>query len=135
MKTLTVFAGPNGSGKTTITNRFLEESSVELGHYLNPDDIEQQLTFHGLAYIGIYEIHPSQADWLDFLQSSTLAAKISRDSGLLQEQLVHAIRLNEVEGVIEPVSSAVSDDYMRLLLLTLFARCLFLASCHSRLKP
>lgn len=36
-------AGPNGSGKTTLT-RALVERGIELGEYINPDDIARELT-------------------------------------------------------------------------------------------
>ncbi len=35
-----VFAGPNGSGKTTIFKGILEEEKINLGVYVNADDIE-----------------------------------------------------------------------------------------------
>jgi len=40
---LLIIAGPNGSGKTTIT-RQLRAANADLGVYINPDDIAQQLT-------------------------------------------------------------------------------------------
>jgi len=36
-----MFAGPNGSGKSTLKDVI---SPNLLGHYLNPDDIQQALT-------------------------------------------------------------------------------------------
>ena len=38
-----IFAGPNGSGKTTIFKRILTEKQVPLGAYVNADDIEHTL--------------------------------------------------------------------------------------------
>src|ERR1700692_325435 len=35
-------AGPNASGKTTLT-RWLRERRVEFGEYINPDDIAREL--------------------------------------------------------------------------------------------
>lgn len=40
---LVVFAGPNGSGKTTLT-RQLRAQGVDIGEYINPDDIAVELT-------------------------------------------------------------------------------------------
>ncbi len=34
-----VFAGPNGSGKTTIFKGILEEEKIQLGIYINADDL------------------------------------------------------------------------------------------------
>src|SRR5829696_4783728 len=37
-----MIAGPNGSGKTTLTS-WLRQSAVDLGEYINPDDIAAEL--------------------------------------------------------------------------------------------
>lgn len=42
MPVLTVFAGPNGSGKSTLTQMLIERQ-VELGNYLNADDIAREM--------------------------------------------------------------------------------------------
>ena len=36
-KRMRVFAGPNGSGKTTIFNGMLSDNNISLGVYLNAD--------------------------------------------------------------------------------------------------
>jgi predicted ABC-type ATPase len=46
-------AGPNGSGKTTLT-RLLRERGVDLGQYVNPDDIALELQ-------GSYEARVAEA--------------------------------------------------------------------------
>lgn len=38
-----MIAGPNGSGKTTLTNQ-LREDGIDLGHYINPDEIAKALS-------------------------------------------------------------------------------------------
>lgn len=43
VKRMRVFAGPNGSGKTTIFKGILSEKKVQLGVYVNADDIESEL--------------------------------------------------------------------------------------------
>ena len=40
--TLLVIAGPNGSGKTTVTNQILKHEWVEGCVYINPDNIAQE---------------------------------------------------------------------------------------------
>jgi predicted ABC-type ATPase len=42
-KRMRVFAGPNGSGKTTIFKGALLDNKVNLGVYVNADEIEEQL--------------------------------------------------------------------------------------------
>lgn len=41
---LRLFAGPNGSGKTTLTHRLRNHRSLDLGQYVNPDEIAAALT-------------------------------------------------------------------------------------------
>lgn len=41
---LIVIAGPNGSGKTTITSRVLQHEWLEDSIYINPDNIAKQYT-------------------------------------------------------------------------------------------
>ena len=40
--TLIVIAGPNGSGKTTITTKVLKHEWVENSIYINPDNIAKE---------------------------------------------------------------------------------------------
>ena len=39
---LIVIAGPNGSGKTTITSRILRHEWLENAVYINPDNVAQE---------------------------------------------------------------------------------------------
>lgn len=48
-----MIAGPNGSGKTTLTNQ-LRADGVDLGRYINPDEIAKTLT-------GTYEARVREA--------------------------------------------------------------------------
>lgn len=41
---LIVIAGPNGSGRTTITSRVLHHEWLEDSIYINPDNIAQRMT-------------------------------------------------------------------------------------------
>lgn len=53
-KRLRVFAGPNGSGKTTILK--LIDESYDIGVYINADEIEQQLLEIGFIDLSVYGI-------------------------------------------------------------------------------
>ena len=39
---LIIIAGPNGSGKTTITSRLLKSEWLEDAVYINPDNVSQE---------------------------------------------------------------------------------------------
>ena len=63
MPRLRLIAGPNGSGKITLTNLLRTKYDLPLGQYTNPDDIELSLADMGLGA----------------LERSRLAQKISKD--------------------------------------------------------
>ncbi len=85
---------------------------------------------HGLAAIDGYNIRPTQADWHDFLNQSTLAEKICRHNTVTRQQLADALRLNEVEGYVEPDHAIVSNAYTAALI-TDFVRQMILQTGQS----
>ena len=46
---LIIVAGPNGSGKTTITSKILRHKWLENAIYINPDIVAQDATFAGMT--------------------------------------------------------------------------------------
>ena len=59
---LIVIAGPNGSGKTTITSRVLHHEWLEDSIYINPDNIaqkEQRTTLHLVTTTHIHHLIPN----------------------------------------------------------------------------
>ncbi len=69
IKKLRVFAGPNGSGKTTIVNEIRTKYNV--GSFVNADIIQQTLNRLGyLDYSEIYHYFISTKEWLGYLKSS-----------------------------------------------------------------
>jgi predicted ABC-type ATPase len=47
VKRIRIFAGPNGSGKTTIINAVRRDNKIPLGCYINADDIERSIKRSG----------------------------------------------------------------------------------------
>lgn len=58
-----VFAGPNGSGKTTILKEI--ESKFDLGYYINADEIETKINQDGKLDLDEYGISKSDANGLN----------------------------------------------------------------------
>ena len=54
IKRLRIFAGPNGSGKSTITQ--IVSKHVNLGHYVNADEIKKYLTQHRYLDLADYGV-------------------------------------------------------------------------------
>ena len=67
-KRMRVFAGPNGSGKTTIVKSL--QSEIPFGVYVNADDIESLLKESKVLLFNAYQISVSQAELQDFFKKS-----------------------------------------------------------------
>jgi predicted ABC-type ATPase len=71
VKRMRVFAGPNGSGKTTIINNL--RSEIPFGVYVNADDIESLLKESGVLLFNSYQLLISQEEIRLFFQASTFS--------------------------------------------------------------
>jgi len=72
-----MFAGPNGSEKSTIKGELRPEL---LGVYLNPDEIQSVMTETGMLDFDSYSVAASQKLVLEFLESSSLLTAMQRAS-------------------------------------------------------
>ncbi len=68
-----VFAGPNGSGKTTIFKGILSENKVNLGIYVNADEIEASLKKDQQIDFSTFNIHVSNEAVKHFFKQSTFS--------------------------------------------------------------
>lgn len=78
-----VFAGPNGSGKTTIINRVKGE--IPFGVYINADDIEQQLSESGVLLFDNFQLKISQEDIQNFFRESNFSPAKRKDPDLWEK--------------------------------------------------
>jgi len=69
---LRMFAGPNGSGKSTFKTMLRPEL---LGIYINPDEIEKELSFRGFLDLDHYEVTAKEKEILNFFHKSVLLEK------------------------------------------------------------
>jgi predicted ABC-type ATPase len=73
---LRMFAGPNGSGKSTIKTSLETIDSRWLGVYVNPDDIEREISITGMLDFDHFKIKVTRSQILNFLgRSSQLVEK------------------------------------------------------------
>lgn len=70
-----VFAGPNGSGKTTIFKELLSESEVSLGVYVNADEIEELLIQPGFIDFSSFELNINEGDIQSFFKESQFSPR------------------------------------------------------------
>lgn len=66
-----MFAGPNGSGKSTIKSVIRPEL---LGVYINPDEIEQEISKQDFLDLEAFGVHTTREEVLAFFRKSTLLA-------------------------------------------------------------
>ena len=59
VKRLRIFAGPNGSGKTTIINQL--KNSISFGVYINADDIEKSFADNGYIDLKDFQLAATTA--------------------------------------------------------------------------
>ena len=67
---LRMFAGPNGSGKSTIKAKISEINPSWLGVYINPDDIEREVSESGRLDFGHFKIRTTKPTILNHLNTS-----------------------------------------------------------------
>ncbi|GEP44811.1 zeta toxin family protein [Brevifollis gellanilyticus] len=110
---LRMFAGPNGSGKSTIKGVL---PPGLLGVYLNPDDIQKEITELGYLKLDRYEVNTTREEILTFFQESTLLrrAQLVKQSSHLwfDDGKLH------FEGVeVNAYFASVAADFLRQKLL------------------
>lgn len=115
-KRLRVFAGPNGSGKTTIINNLKNE--IQFGVYVNADDIEKILLKKGFLLLNDYKVSITTNEVQAFLKASDFSAKKLNDANLWQNFTVANNKLIISDKII-PNSYIAADiaDFLRYSLL------------------
>lgn len=84
-KRMRVFAGPNGSGKTTIFKGILRENQVNLGVYVNADEIEVQLNYNSFIDFNTYQIVVEKGKIQDFFKTSSFSPLKRKEADLYQK--------------------------------------------------
>ena len=110
---LRMFAGPNGSGKTTIKTIIRPEL---LGMYINPDDIEKNIAQNNFLDFTTYEIKTTYEEVLLFFNNSVLLSK----AGLINKiQQLHFDdnKLFSPPAQINSYFASVISDFIRQKLL------------------
>lgn len=104
VKRMRVFAGPNGSGKTTIFKGLLADNKVNLGVYVNADDIEKELTSaNGSLSFSQFNLVVNENELGDFFKLSRFSPVKRNEPNLWQKLTVKNNTL---------ISSAHSDSYL-----------------------
>lgn len=116
-----VFAGPNGSGKTTIINSVKEEKvngkPIDFGTYINADVIAQCLLADSFSFVeyGLKDI--SKSDVIARAQDSGLVENETSANNLFKDAIFSksGIKLND-KSKNEPIAQILAD-YLRMNML------------------
>lgn len=116
VKRMRVFAGPNGSGKTTIFKAMLSNESIQLGVYVNADDIEQILVNTNSLSFSDYELNVNEEQLNDFFKLSTFSP-IKRNEPDLWKKISVIENLLLLETVVDSYLAADIAEFIRQQLL------------------
>jgi len=83
-----VFTGPNGAGKTTIFKGILKKEEINLGDYVNADEIEKDLRENNSILSDDYHLKISKEMLQEFFKTSTFSPIKRNDYFLWQKVTV-----------------------------------------------
>ena len=73
-KRLRIFAGPNGSGKSSIYKTLVSQGEINLGLFVNADEIEKQLKDAGKLDFSNYGISFDLSNFKNYYSESSFFA-------------------------------------------------------------
>ena len=113
-KRMRVFAGPNGSGKTTIINSLRPE--IGFGVYVNADDIEIQLKESSVLLFSSYQLVISEEQLQAFFKNSTFSP-IKRNEQTLWSKLLVKENVLHINTFVDSYLAADLAEFIRQQLL------------------
>ena len=115
IKRMRVFAGPNGSGKTTIIKSL--QDIIPFGVYINADDIELQLKESNILLFNSFQLNISQEQLQDFFKKSTFSP-IKRNEPNLWSKIVVEKNILKINAEVDSYLAADIAEFIRQQLLT-----------------
>ncbi len=112
-----MFAGPNGSGKTTVFKQLAAKlTPAQVGYYLNPDEIESEFHRTGQWIPNGLEIPIWAEDVRNWFRESAFA-QTSRVAGSADEFRVEGGTLTFPKGQFNSYHASIFADFLRRRLL------------------
>ena len=115
IKRMRVFAGPNGSGKTTIIKSL--QDIIPFGVYINADDIELQLKESNILLFNSFQLNITQEQLQDFFKKSTFSP-IKRNEPNLWSKIVVEKNILKINAEVDSYLAADIAEFIRQQLLT-----------------
>jgi predicted ABC-type ATPase len=111
IKRIRIFAGPNGSGKTTIINEL--KSKIPFGVYINADDIEKSLNELGHLVLDEYQLKVDEERLRSFFQHSLFSPVKRSEPDLWQKLCVRNNKLT-ITTTIDSYLAADIAEFLRI---------------------
>jgi predicted ABC-type ATPase len=105
-----VFAGPNGSGKTTIIKSM--QAEIPFGVYVNADDIESLLAESGVLLFNSYQLTITETQLQSFFKASKFAP-IKRNEPDLWEKLTIKENVLHINTTVDSYLAADMAEFIR----------------------
>lgn len=115
-KKLRVFAGPNGSGKTTIIKSLTEEKKINLGRYLNADDIEVILKQENEIKLSSYDVECSELQFQKFIENHSITKKLATNNLVLNLVFENNVIKHKTDQNFSYEASVIVDLIRQLLI-------------------
>ncbi len=113
IKRLRMFAGPNGSGKTSLIHTFAREFSppglFSLHHFINADDLARALQSNGIDF----DDYGLMVTWPQLRDALLGAGRLRSDHPFLAAGQVHNARLTAPAGTWDGYVAASIADFLR----------------------
>ncbi|MDI9342470.1 MAG: zeta toxin family protein [Sediminibacterium sp.] len=117
IKRMRVFAGPNGSGKTTIFKGILAERRVNLGIYVNADEIEAALLHENALNFADFSITVTQEQVQLFFKESSFSPLKRKEPDLWNKLNVEENRFSTIAKVDSYLAADLAEFIRRQLLI------------------
>lgn len=89
-----LFAGPNGSGKTSLFNHLKKNSFIHTELYINADRFERELKENLHFNFNAYRVKVSQEEFIEHVKASSLYYEKIKDENFLKQITIKAGILN-----------------------------------------
>jgi predicted ABC-type ATPase len=116
VKRMRVFAGPNGSGKTTIFKGILADNNVNVGVFVNADEIEHLLRTQFKIDLNLFGLKVSQIQIQEFFKASQFSPIKRKELDLYTKVFIHENNIC-IEAPIDSYLAADIADFLRQQLL------------------
>lgn len=110
IKRMRIFAGPNGSGKTTIIKSL--QSEIGFGVYVNADDIESMLKESKVLLFNTYQLMITQDQLQTFFKNS-IFSPVKRNEPNLWEKLTVQNNVLHINTTIDSYLAADLAEFIR----------------------